>query len=81
MKPAHLTDAITEALEQRAAPPGLASLAAACGAAVPTRARLQWLAGWPSGYAALLTDAFAELGLLVTVRGEQGHEQGQPSRW
>ncbi len=76
MKMAHLTDAITEALEKRAAPPGLASLAAACGTAVLTRARLQWLAGSQSGYAALLADAFAELGLLVTVRDEQG----QPSR-
>ncbi len=66
MKMAHLTDAITEALEQRAAPPGLASLAAARGTAVLTRARLQRLAGSQSDYAALLTDAFAELGLLVT---------------
>jgi hypothetical protein len=31
MKMTHLTEAITEALEQRGAPPGAASLAAACG--------------------------------------------------
>ncbi len=70
MKLAHLTGGITEALEQRGAPPGLASLAAACGTAVLTRARLQWLAGSQSDYATLLTDAFTELGLLVPVRGE-----------
>jgi len=67
MKLAHLTDALTEALEQRAAPPGPASLAAACGTAVLTRARLQWLAGSQRDYATLLTDTFAELGLLVSV--------------
>ena len=70
MKLAHLTDALTEALEQRAAPPGLASLAAACGTAVLTRARLQWLAGSQRDYATLLTGTFAELGLLVTARDE-----------
>jgi AcrR family transcriptional regulator len=70
MKWALLTDAVTEALEQRAAPPGLASLAAACGTAVLTRARLQWLAGSQCDYATLLTDAFAELGLLVTARDQ-----------
>jgi AcrR family transcriptional regulator len=67
MKLTHLTEAITEALERRATPPGPASLAAACGTAVLTRARLQWLEGSPRDYAALLTDAFTELGLLVTV--------------
>jgi AcrR family transcriptional regulator len=70
MKMAHLTEAITEALEQRGAPPGAASLAAACGTAVLARARLQWLAGSPSDYATLLTDAYTELGLLVTAPGE-----------
>lgn len=70
MKLAHLTDAMTEALEQRTAPPGLAWLAAACGTAVLTRVRLQWLAESRSDYATLLTDAFTELELLVTVRDE-----------
>ena len=76
MKLAHLTDALTEALEQRGAPPGLASLAAACGTAVLTRARLQWLAGSHRDYAALLTDAFAELGSLVPVRGDESQPVG-----
>ena len=70
LKVARLTDAITEALEQRAAPEGLASLAATCGTAVLTRVRLQWLAGSQSDYATLLTDAFTELESLVTVRDE-----------
>jgi AcrR family transcriptional regulator len=69
MKLARLTDALTEALEQRTTSPGLASLAAACGTAALTRARLQWLAGSQQDYATLLTDAFAELGLLVTSSG------------
>jgi AcrR family transcriptional regulator len=69
-KTANLTKAITKALEQRAAPPGVASLAAACGTAVLTRARLQWLDGSPRDYATLLADAFAELGLLVTAHDE-----------
>jgi AcrR family transcriptional regulator len=76
MKLAHLTDALTEALEQRGAPPGLASLAAACGTAVLTRARLQWLAGSQRDYAALLTDAFAELGSLVPGRGDESQPVG-----
>jgi AcrR family transcriptional regulator len=70
MKSAHLTEAITEALERRAAPPGLASLAAVCGTAALNRARLQWLAGSPRDYATLLTDAFADLGLLVAASDE-----------
>jgi AcrR family transcriptional regulator len=70
LKLGYLTDAITGALEQRGAPPGPASMAAACGTAVLTRARLQWLAGSATEYATLLTDAFAELGLLVTARGD-----------
>jgi len=37
---------------------------------VLTRARLQWLAGSQRDYATLLTGTFAELGLLVTARGE-----------
>jgi AcrR family transcriptional regulator len=69
-KLAHLTDAIAGALGQRAVPPGLAWLAAACGTAVLTRARLQWLAGSPIDYATLLTDAFTELESLVAVRDE-----------
>jgi AcrR family transcriptional regulator len=67
MKLARLTEAIAEALERRAAPPGLASLAAACGTAVLTRARLQWLDGSQTAYETLLTDAFAELGFLVAA--------------
>lgn len=70
MKLASLTSALTEALQQRAAPPGLASLAAACGTAVLTRARLQWLAGSERDYATLLSDAFAELGLVVAAHNE-----------
>jgi AcrR family transcriptional regulator len=70
LKLGRLTDALTEVLEKRGAPPGLASLAAACGTAALTRARLQWLAGSQRDYATLLTDAFAELGLLVTAGDE-----------
>ena len=70
MKLARLTDAITQALIKRGAAPGLASLAAACGTAAFTRARLQWLEGSQSEYATLLTGAFVELGMLVTVRAE-----------
>ena len=70
MKLARLTDALTKALMQRGAAPGLASLAAACGTAALTRARLQWLEGSQTGYATLLTGAFAELGMLATVRAE-----------
>jgi AcrR family transcriptional regulator len=65
MKLAGLTAALTEALVQRGAPPGMAALAAACGTAVLTRARLQWLEGSQAGYSTLLTDAFTELGSLV----------------
>jgi len=69
IKLAHLTEAITQALQQRAVPPGQASLAAACGTAVLSRARLQWLEGSPRDYPTLLTNAFTELGLLVAVSG------------
>jgi AcrR family transcriptional regulator len=62
---AHLTEALAGALEQRGVPRGAASLAAACGTAVLSRARLQWLAGPQRGYPSLLTEAFAELGLLI----------------
>jgi AcrR family transcriptional regulator len=65
MKLAGLTAALTEALVKRGAPPGMAALAAACGTAVLTRARLQWLGGSQAGYSTLLTDAFTELGSLV----------------
>jgi AcrR family transcriptional regulator len=67
MKLAHLTDALAEALEQRAVPAGLASLAAACGTAVLTRAQLRWLTGSPSDYATLLTDAFTEFEQVATA--------------
>jgi AcrR family transcriptional regulator len=66
-KLARLTDALTEALEKRAIPPGPASLAAACGTAVLTRARLQWLAGSEHDYATLLTGAFTDLESLCRV--------------
>ena len=69
MKMAHLTEAIIGALEQRGAPAGAASLAAACGTAVLGRARLQWLDGSPSEYTTLLSEAFTELGLLVAAPG------------
>lgn len=62
---AYLTDAITAALEDRDVPPHIASLAATCGIAVLTRVRLEWLAGDPRGYPALLADAFADLTSLV----------------
>jgi AcrR family transcriptional regulator len=71
MKLALLTDALTEALERRATPRGPAWLAAACGTAVLTRARQQWLAGSQGDYATLLADAFEELGLLVSALGQQ----------
>jgi len=70
IKLAHLTGAITLALAQRAVPPGPAALAAGCGTAVLSRARLQWLEGSQRDYSTLLTDAFTELGLLVTVPSE-----------
>jgi hypothetical protein len=70
MKVARLTEAITQALVQRGAAPGVASLAAACGTAALNRARLQWLEGSQSAYATLLTSAFTELGMLATVRAE-----------
>jgi AcrR family transcriptional regulator len=68
MKLARLTSAITDALEQRAAPPGLAFLAASCGTAVLSRARIQWLEGSPSEYATLLTGAFTELESLISAQ-------------
>jgi AcrR family transcriptional regulator len=71
MKVALLTDALTEALERRATPPGPAWLAAACGTAVLTRARTQWLAGSPRDYPTLLADAFGELGVLVADAADQ----------
>ncbi|MDN3357409.1 TetR/AcrR family transcriptional regulator [Actinomadura sp. DC4] len=61
---AHLTDAITTALEHRDVAPGLASLAATCGIAVLTRVRHEWLAGDTRDYPTLLTDAFADLTTL-----------------
>jgi AcrR family transcriptional regulator len=70
LKLANLSEALAGALGQRAAPPGLASLAAACGTAALTRARLQWLAGSEIDYPALITVAFAELGLVVAASGE-----------
>ncbi|HEY1919327.1 MAG TPA: TetR family transcriptional regulator [Streptosporangiaceae bacterium] len=70
LKLGRLTDALTDVLEKRGAPPGPASLAAACGTAVLTRARLQWLDGSQRDYVTLLRDAFAELGLLVTAADE-----------
>jgi AcrR family transcriptional regulator len=69
LKWALLTEALTGALERREVPQGLASLAAACGTAVLTCVRLQWLSGSERGYATLLTDAFDDLGLLVAGRG------------
>ncbi len=64
-KMARLTEALAQALEQRGIPRPAADLAAACGMGVLTRVRLEWLAGTPSDYATLLTDAFAELRLLL----------------
>jgi AcrR family transcriptional regulator len=70
LKWALLTEALTEALEKRAVPPGLAALAAACGTAVLTCTRVRWLAGPERDYASLLAEAFADLRLLVTAGGE-----------
>jgi AcrR family transcriptional regulator len=71
MKLARLTGALTKALEKRAAPPGPAGLAAACGIAVLNRARLQWLAGSRRRYATLLADGFTELESLFAVHVDQ----------
>ncbi|WP_344117561.1 helix-turn-helix domain-containing protein [Streptomyces blastmyceticus] len=64
-KHAHVTDAITTALEHRDVPPHLASLAARCGIAVLARVRVEWLAGDTRDYPTLLSDAFADLASLV----------------
>lgn len=69
MKLARLTDAITDALEQRDIPRSLAALAAACGVGVLGRVRLEWLAGTPRNYSTLLTDAFRDLDLLFQEGG------------
>jgi AcrR family transcriptional regulator len=69
-KMAHLTDTITAALERREVPTAIASLAASCGIAVLIRTRLEWLAGSPRGYPALLTEAFADLASLFD-RGDK----------
>jgi AcrR family transcriptional regulator len=68
---AHLTEALASALEQRGVRPSVASLAAGCGTAVLSRARLEWLAGSQRGYPALLNDAFAELGLLIEANKDE----------
>ena len=65
MKLAYLTEGVVEALERRDVPPPLALLAAACGIAVLSRARRDWLAGSPHSYRTVLTDAFADLELLA----------------
>jgi AcrR family transcriptional regulator len=65
VKLAHLTEAITTALEGRNVPPPLAFLAATCGMGVLNRVRLEWLQGSPRSYATLLADAFADLDLLL----------------
>jgi AcrR family transcriptional regulator len=70
-KVAHLTAAVTAALEQRDVPGSIASLAAFCGIAVLLRARLEWLAGSPRGYPALFTEAFADLASLFDLGDEQ----------
>ncbi|MFI6686548.1 TetR/AcrR family transcriptional regulator [Streptomyces sp. NPDC050485] len=71
-KIAHVTDAITTALEHRDVPPHIAPLAAMCGIAVLTRARLEWLAGDTRDYPTLLADAFADLASLVDPSTGQG---------
>lgn len=64
-KLAYLTEGLADALEQREVPQSVASLAAVCGTALLGRARLQWLAGSQRDYPTLLTDAFAELSMLI----------------
>jgi AcrR family transcriptional regulator len=71
-KLAHLTDAITIALEHRDVPPHIASLAATCGIAVLTRVRLEWLAGDTRDYPTLLAGAFADLASLFDLSAGQG---------
>lgn len=65
IKAAHLTEAVTDALERRGTPRSLASLAAACGIEVLSRARHEWLEGSPRSFAALLAGAFDDLDLLL----------------
>lgn len=67
---AHLTDAITNALEQRDVPRPFAWLAATCGIGALTRVRLEWLAGTPRDYPTLLNDAFGDLNLLLNGGAE-----------
>lgn len=64
-KLAHLTAALTDALEQRGTPQPVATLAATCGIGVLSRVRHTWLAGSPHSQAALLADAFDDLDLLI----------------
>ena len=64
-KAAHLTEAVTDALERRGTPRPLASLAAACGIEVLSRARHEWLEGSSRSFAALLAGAFDDLDLLL----------------
>lgn len=64
-KLAHLTQALTEALERRGTAQPLAALTASCGVGVLNRVRSDWLAGSPRGQAALLADAFDDLDLLI----------------
>jgi AcrR family transcriptional regulator len=69
-KLAHLTDAITTALEHRDVPPHIASLAATCGIAMLTRVRLEWLAGDTRDYPTLLAGAFADLASLFDLSAD-----------
>lgn len=71
-KLAHLTDAVTTALEQRGTPLPLAAVAAACGVGVLNQVRQEWLAGSPRSYTTLLADAFDDLTLLVRERDGPG---------
>ncbi len=66
MKLAYLTEGIAKALERRDVPQPLAHLAAACGIAVLSQARRDWLVGSPPhSYRTVLTKAFSDLALLA----------------
>jgi AcrR family transcriptional regulator len=60
-KEQRLVTCVTLALEERQVRTPVASLVAACGIAVLSRVRLEWLGGDPRDYATLLSEAFADL--------------------
>lgn len=73
-----LTAAVTDALGHRGVPRPLASMAATCAVAVLTRVRHEWLTGEHPSYAALVTEAFADLGLLIASSAGAGADELPP---